>query len=343
MRRASSCFRESDFPFCPTGVEKYGNGVISSSLDRRRALLLLSSFLAAGHSFGQTDAALRTALERTYVNWLQAMRGHDVAAFSAHTSRYRQMCLRNEVVSMRQAWPAAVFKSVIQAPDVSRLRLMDASAIGDTARLVYFGQVDFALESDIVTPENPLVVRFLKEDGQWKFDWIQYVNLGKDENMRRQIRGGGRTWLEGEEFQLSGVYPAVPRPCREPYQIAARHSRPRLPRHSGCEPRRPHRGREQQYRRTHHHRRPAKRGQSHHHFPRRHRPGGHRAAPGDQHPQPRRGMAPGREAVVMETCGGPCAVEAAVRVQHLHQITRGSKLNTPPAKMRGCFQWSLCG
>jgi hypothetical protein len=195
--------------------------VISSSPDRRRALLLLSSLLAAGRSFGQSDAALRTALERSYVNWLQAMRSSDVAAFSAYTSRYRQMCLRNEIVSMRQVWPAAVFKSVIQAPDVSRLRFMDATASGDTARLVYFGQVDFALESDIATPENPLVVRFLREEGQWKFDWIQYVNLGKDENVRRQIRGGGRTWLEGDEFRLSGVYPAVPRPCREPYQIAA--------------------------------------------------------------------------------------------------------------------------
>ena len=195
--------------------------MIPTSPDRRRALLLLSSLLAAGRSIGQTDAALRTELERTYVNWLQAMRSTDVTAFSAHTSRYRQMCLRNEVVSLRQAWPAAVFKSVIQAPDVSRLTFMDATARADTARLVYFGQVDFALESDLVTPENPLVVRFLKEDGRWKFDWIQYVNLGRDEDLRRQIRGGGRQWLEGDEFLLSGNYPAIPRPCRVPYQVAA--------------------------------------------------------------------------------------------------------------------------
>ena len=69
--------------------------MISTSPDRRRALFLLSSLLAAGRGFGQADAALRTELERTYVNWLQAMRSTDVTAFSAHTSRYRQMCLRN--------------------------------------------------------------------------------------------------------------------------------------------------------------------------------------------------------------------------------------------------------
>ncbi len=188
---------------------------------RRRALLLLSSLLTAGRGFGQTDGALRTELVRTYVNWLQAMRSMDVTAFSNHTSRYRQMCLRNEVVSLRQPWPAAIFKSVIQAPDVSRLTFMDAKARGDTARLVYFGQVDFALESDLVTPENPLIVRFLSEKGRWKFDWLQYVNLGRDEDLRRQIRGGGRQWLEEEEFLLNGAYPAIPLPCREPYQVAA--------------------------------------------------------------------------------------------------------------------------
>ncbi len=150
------------------------------------------------------------------------MRRSDVNAFANHTSRYRQMCLRNEVVSLRQPWPAAVFKSVIQAPDLSRLTFVDATAYGDTARAVYFGRVDFALDLDApVTPENPLIVRFLRENNVWKFDWIQYVNLGANDEARRDARAGGRKWLDTGEFQLTGQYPAVPKACREPYQIAA--------------------------------------------------------------------------------------------------------------------------
>ncbi len=191
-------------------------------ISRRRTLALLTSMATGSRVFGQRpeDAVLRAELERTYVSWLQAMRRSDMAAFATQTSRYRQMCLRNEVVSLRQPWPAAVFKSIIQAPDVSRLTCVDAAAAGDTARVIYFGRVDFALESAIM-PENPLIVRFLREGGVWKFDWIQYVNLGNDEATRREARNGGRKWLDSPEFQLTGRYPEVPKPCREPYQIAA--------------------------------------------------------------------------------------------------------------------------
>ncbi len=198
--------------------------MIPYSQERRRTLGLLAALAAGGRVFGQgaEARALRTELERTYVTWLHAMRRSDMAAFANQTSQYRQMCLRNEIVSMGQAWPTAVFKSVIQAPDVSNLTFVDAAESGDTARAVYFGRVDFGIGGDSpITPENPLIVRFLREKGVWKFDWIQYVNLGADEDTRREARAGGRKWLEGEEFQLAGAYPAIPKACAKPYQIAA--------------------------------------------------------------------------------------------------------------------------
>jgi len=191
-------------------------------LSRRHSLSLFAALAAGGRLCAQSaqGAVLRGELERAYAAWLQSMRSRDPAAFAAATSRYRQMSLRNEIVSLRQQWPAAVFKSVLQAPDITRLSFIDATAAGDTARAVYFGRVDFALDAGI-TPENPLVLRFLRESGAWKFDWIQYVNLGSDDDPRREIKSGGRRFLESEDFRLSGRYPAVPKPCREPYQIAA--------------------------------------------------------------------------------------------------------------------------
>src|SRR6478609_6224593 len=112
-----------------------------SLLTRRHTFALFTALAASGRaSWGQQGPALRTELERAYIAWLAAMRTKDMAGFSASTSRYRQMCLRNEVVSLRQQWPAAVFKSMLQAPDVSKLSFIDATATGDTARAVYFGR-----------------------------------------------------------------------------------------------------------------------------------------------------------------------------------------------------------
>lgn len=193
-----------------------------SPFTRRRSLTLLAAFTAAGRLPAQNTSgpALRTELERAYAAWQTAMRTSDTAAFAATTSRYRQMCLRNEVISLRQPWPAAVFKSVFKAPDISRLTFLDATAAGDTARAVYFGRADFALEAGNVA-ENPLVLRFLREGTAWKFDRIQHVNLGNDDALRQEARTGGRQLLQSEDFQLTGTYPPVPRACREPYQIAA--------------------------------------------------------------------------------------------------------------------------
>src|SRR5436190_8070251 len=97
--------------------------MIPFSRERRRAFALLAGLAAGGRVFGQrpTAGTLRSELDHTYILWLQAMRSNDVAGFAAQTSQYRQMCLKNEIVSMGQEWPMAVFKSVIQAPDVSRL------------------------------------------------------------------------------------------------------------------------------------------------------------------------------------------------------------------------------
>jgi len=198
--------------------------MIPFSQERRRTVALLATLATGGRLFAQRgeSAALRTELERTYTTWLQSMRRKDVPAFAAQTSQYRLMCLQNEIISLGQVWPMAVFKSVIQAPDISTLTFVDAAEFGDTARAVYFGRVDFALDLESpVTPENPLIVRFLRESGIWKFDWIQYVNLGANEDTRREAKAGGRKWLETGEFQLTGRYPAIPKRCQTPYQVAA--------------------------------------------------------------------------------------------------------------------------
>ncbi|MDB6134510.1 MAG: hypothetical protein JWM59_2753 [Verrucomicrobiales bacterium] len=164
--------------------------------------------------------SLRTAMERVYLDWMQAVSHKDAVRWGAATSRYRQMCLRNQVVSLKQPWPQAVFRSFFRAPQIGRLRFVDASAAGPVGRLVYFGQVDFGFVDGEVTPENPLMLYFLKEDGGWKFNTLQYVNLSGDEALKRDIRAGGKEWLNRPDFAMDPRPPAMPKPCPEPYQVA---------------------------------------------------------------------------------------------------------------------------
>ena len=166
------------------------------------------------------ELTLRASLERVYVQWLQAMMQRDAVRWAAITSRYRQMCLRNQVVSLKQPWPKAVFNSFFRPPDLLRLQFIDASGVGPVARLVYFGRVDFGFVEGEITPENPLMLHFLKEDGSWKFNTLQYINLGPDEDMKREIKAGGRSWLMRDDFLLDGTPPVPPKSSPEPYQVA---------------------------------------------------------------------------------------------------------------------------
>jgi len=167
-----------------------------------------------------SDPALRAVLDGIYIRWITAMSQKDLPRWSAVTSRYRQMCLRNQVVSMKQPWPQAIFQSFFHPPDLLKLQFIDATASGACARLVYFGRVDFGFVEGEITPENPLMLHFLKEDGAWKFNTLQYINLGNDDNLKREIRAGGRTWLEREDFRLDPQQPEIPKACAEPYQVA---------------------------------------------------------------------------------------------------------------------------
>ena len=166
-------------------------------------------------------------MEQVYIQWLQAMRQKDLARWSAATSRYRQMCLRNQVVSLKQPWPNAIFQSFFRPPDLTKLLFVDASASGAAARLVYFGRVDFGFVEGEITPENPLMLHFLNEDGAWKFNTLQYVNLGK--RRRPQTRNPRREAAPGWIAMTSCSTPSPRHPHILPRALSGRHHlRPRL-------------------------------------------------------------------------------------------------------------------
>ncbi len=180
-----------------------------------RLLLLLLS--AVGSLRAEVDRLLQAQTETVYIRWRQAFIQQDLATWLKYTSRYRQMHLRNQVVSQAQPWPRAVFSLALQPPELSKLKIIDARSAGETARISYYGRVDFGIPGESM-PDNVLVLWFLKEGTEWKANHVQYVNLN-DPQKKVAVSNGDVSFLREPDFDLSETYPDIPKPCEAPYHV----------------------------------------------------------------------------------------------------------------------------
>ncbi len=188
----------------------------------RFSFIFLSALLAAGSSaIAQDAAALRAELERVYHTWRGAMLNRDVRAWQQSTSRYRQVHTHNMIVSQRQTYPEAVFAVPLRPPDITRLRLLEAEAVGETAHLVFFGRIDLGIEVEEV-PDNILVLRYIKDPEGWRFDTSRLVNLSGAPDVRASLQQGAKPdFLNEPEFTPPGKAPPVPKVCKPPEHMAA--------------------------------------------------------------------------------------------------------------------------
>lgn len=166
------------------------------------------------------DAELRAALEKTYHGWRSALINKDVYAWQRATSLYRQTVTRNLIISGKQPYPDSVFAIPIQPPEITKLRLLECEARGPTAHLVYFGRVDLGLDAEEV-PENILQLKFVNENGAWKFDTTRFMNLEDAPEVRAALKNGKADFLNEPSFTPSGIAPPVPPQCRQPEYVAA--------------------------------------------------------------------------------------------------------------------------
>ena len=186
-----------------------------------RQLLLLSLGLSLFHfcvpahaQVGETE--LRATLEQVYSKWREAMLHKDAQAWAASISRYRQTVIRNSVVSERLPFPGAVFASEVQPPNVAGLRLLEAQAVGDTAHLVYFGKIDMGQDKELVR-EDLLKLKFLRENGVWKYDSNRISRLDSAPEVLKDLREGKHPdFLDSPEFTPPGTMPSPPPLCRVP-------------------------------------------------------------------------------------------------------------------------------
>lgn len=182
-------------------------------------LLILLSLLAAPACPAAEDKALRAALEKTYHDWRSALVNSDLAAWQRATSKYRQMVTRNLIISGNQPYPDAIFQIPLRPPEITNLRLLEAETKAATAHLVYFGKVDLGVEADKI-PENILILKFIKEGEEWRFDTTRFMNLEGVPDVRASLQNGVADFLDKPEFNPSGVVPPTPAPCGKPEYVA---------------------------------------------------------------------------------------------------------------------------
>jgi hypothetical protein len=185
---------------------------------RTNLLLIVILGMVCWPSFihAQTDPVLRGALERSYMNWRDAMLRGDAQAWAGSITRYRQTVIRNSIVSDRRVFPDAVFSTGTQPPALGGLSLLEAQAVGPTAHLVYFGKIDLGQDRELLR-DHILKLKFYQEDGVWKYDSNRIVRLDSAPEVRKSLQEGKRPdFLDSPEYTPPGVLPEVPPLCRVP-------------------------------------------------------------------------------------------------------------------------------
>lgn len=186
-------------------------------MNRLLFTLLLCFGLWQPNLKGQTSGAdLKKTLETAYQGWRDAMMRGDAPAWAASITQYRQVMVRNQIVSERRNFPGAVFEIPIKPPALEGLRLLEAQAVGTTAHLVYFGPVDMGQDSEKI-PDSILKLKFHFEGGAWKYDSNRFTSLDHVPEVRKSLQEGKKPdFLDTPEYTPPGSMPPPPALCRVP-------------------------------------------------------------------------------------------------------------------------------
>ncbi len=180
------------------------------------ACLLVPSLVRAD------DETLRATLDKVYKDWRNALIAKSLPDWKHSTTTYRQVVSRNLILSQGQAYPDVLFDLPVAPPDVFKLKLLEAEAVGPTAHLIYYGKVDLGLgvPADKI-PNNLLALKFFNENGAWKFDSSKFINLNDSPEIRTACESGKPEFLKHPPFNPPGVLPPVPKPCGTPEKVGA--------------------------------------------------------------------------------------------------------------------------
>lgn len=156
----------------------------------------------------EADPALAKSLQDVYLYWRSASVAKDYNRWSLITASHRKLAIQNRILSEKGRFPADIFRVPIAPPGLDKLKLLRARTRGVTAKLVYFGKVDFGIGGD--PSDNLYVLSFVHEGRGWKYDTAEFVNLSALKDVRSQLQSGKLDYVDGEAFMPDGKRPIQP-------------------------------------------------------------------------------------------------------------------------------------
>ena len=179
--------------------------------------LVLSCCPCPVHAAEPAGDDLSDELQAVFRKWSQAMREGDRKLWEENTAKYRQIGIRNMIVSQKKRWPAALFDSPVSPPDVSAMQLARTMVKGVTAQLVYFGKPDFGVEEeDAEIPDGLLFLMFIREKSEWKFSTSRFMGLDGAKEITAAAEKGDYSFLDAAHFTPPGKVPPLPKLCPMP-------------------------------------------------------------------------------------------------------------------------------
>jgi hypothetical protein len=171
--------------------------------------IFLATFALPVAALAQAPAdATAKALVATYDAWRGSMVRKDASAWQRTTAVHRQAEIRNRLVSEKRTFPAAVFDLPAPPPGLDGLKMIHLSQRGATAKAAFFGKINFGVGGD--PTENVMVLSFVN-DGQWKYDRADFVNLAALPEVRKELAAGNLKYVaETPDFQAGGTVPPTP-------------------------------------------------------------------------------------------------------------------------------------
>lgn len=154
----------------------------------------------------QQSAALAKKLQDVYLYWRASMVSKNYNQWKQATAPHRQIAIQNRILSEKGRFPADIFKTPLPPPGLNGLKLLRIRNKGNTAKLVYFGKVNFGVGGN--PSDNLLVLNFLHVGrGWWKYDNAEFVNLSALEDIRSQLQSGKYDYVDGDAFIPDGKTP----------------------------------------------------------------------------------------------------------------------------------------
>lgn len=157
--------------------------------------------------------------EAIYNTWVLSLTRGDYEMWRDATAVFRQRMVRNQAISEKKKFPDSLFHLEMKLPSLEGLKYVGMVEKGATAAMTYFGKVDFGVGGN--PSDGALVLLFVYENGEWKYDTSRYFNLGQLPAVKKRLAAGDATVLrEQDGFQPTGQIPPSPALCPAPHYIA---------------------------------------------------------------------------------------------------------------------------